>query len=380
MNKVVGDDKRTEDISNEDVSSLALSEDLEGLDKTFDPSLDLKSEQSFETEIDRHAQRFYGQGKLLLSGEYFVLDGAQALALPTKVGQSLHVKYSPSFEPVLYWKSFDVRGRLWLEARFEFWRFNCLDENPSSEVLMLQNVLRQVRKQNSHFLRDEVDVHVETHLGFPLDWGLGSSSTFIYNVAQWAYISPFELLFNTYGGSGYDIACAQSQGPILYSKHNADVNWQPVMFEPPFKNNLYFVYLGKKQNSRTAVEYYKSIETEHKSEIVERIGKITQRLTIVTTLEEFERLILEHENIISQNLDLPRAKTLYFDDFWGEVKSLGAWGGDFVMVTSQKSEGETKAYFNQKGFKVCLSYDELILDSSESSVEKTYGEGFNNVH
>ena len=37
-------------------------------------------------------QTFYSNGKLLITGEYVVLDGAKALALPTKFGQSLLVK------------------------------------------------------------------------------------------------------------------------------------------------------------------------------------------------------------------------------------------------------------------------------------------------
>ena len=53
-------------------------------------------------------QYFFGHGKILLSGEYLVLDGALSLALPTKVGQSLSVQYTPSFSPTLTWKSFDV--------------------------------------------------------------------------------------------------------------------------------------------------------------------------------------------------------------------------------------------------------------------------------
>ena len=35
---------------------------------------------------------FYSNGKLLISGEYFVLDGAKCLALPCKKGQLLKIK------------------------------------------------------------------------------------------------------------------------------------------------------------------------------------------------------------------------------------------------------------------------------------------------
>ena len=163
-------------------------------------------------------QNFFGYGKILLSGEYFVLNGADALALPTQAGQSLSVKYEQSFNPVLSWRAYDSNGELWFEADFEFWKFDILSPNKSDQKASIsQKLLRQARIQNKHFLRDEQNVYVETKLGFPKDWGLGSSSSLIYNLAQWAYISPFELLFETSKGSGYDVACAQSSGAILYN-------------------------------------------------------------------------------------------------------------------------------------------------------------------
>ncbi|PIZ07449.1 MAG: GHMP kinase, partial [Flavobacteriaceae bacterium CG_4_10_14_0_8_um_filter_34_31] len=45
---------------------------------------------------------FYGNGKLLLTSEYLVLDGAKALAIPTKYGQYLEVEKLS--EKVLLWK------------------------------------------------------------------------------------------------------------------------------------------------------------------------------------------------------------------------------------------------------------------------------------
>lgn len=304
--------------------------------------------------------RYFGQGKLLLTGEYFVLDGAKSIALPTRVGQSMSVHYSPSFNPTLVWKSFDVEGRLWLEAKFEFWHFDCLDENPSPEVLFLQKILRQARKQNSHFLRDEVDVTVETRLGFPLEWGLGSSSTLIYNIAQWAYVSPFELQFNTYGGSGYDIACAQSEGPIMYEKDSEGPHWSPVLFEPSFHKNLYFVYLGNKQDSREAINYYND-KSPFPADVFKSLSYISKSILDCQEINEFESLISDHERIISENLKLKTVKELRFSDYWGEVKSLGAWGGDFVMVTSKKTPEETRDYFLSKGLDVVIPYSELVL-------------------
>ncbi len=303
--------------------------------------------KSQRNDTNQYDQFFFGRGKLLLTGEYFVLDGATALALPVKVGQTLTVEYSQSYSPTLKWRSFDVNGRLWLESNFEFWKFNCLDDHLSKEVEFLQMILRQARKQNPHFLRDEVDVHVTTKLGFPLEWGLGSSSTLIYNIAQWAHIGPFELLFNTCGGSGYDIACAQSDGPILYEKQKSGPNWSPTKFNPPFADKLYFIYLGKKQDSQAGIKHYNQ-SWPYPPESVNALSEITREILKANTLDEFNFLISAHEQLVAKYLKLKTVKSELFSDFWGEVKSLGAWGGDFVLATSEKNYKETKAYFEEK--------------------------------
>jgi len=306
-------------------------------------------------------QFYYGHGKLLLTGEYFILDGAKSIALPTNLGQNLSVKYRRSNEPKLFWKSYDSTGKCWFEASYCLWRFNCLD-NTTEEADILKQILTNARKQNVHFLRDEVDVIVETRLEFPIGWGLGSSSTLIYNIAQWAYISPFELLQNTFGGSGYDIACAQSMGPITYEVQSRGPRWEACEFSPIFKDNIYFVYLNQKQNTKESIQRYNHIltDSELKKNTCAKIDIITKNILECIDLKEFEELIFEHENLISSTLDMPRVKDLHFSDFWGSVKSLGAWGGDFVMVTSNKPLAETKKYFSNKGFSEFLTFDDLI--------------------
>lgn len=63
-------------------------------------------------------QTFYSNGKLLITGEYVVLDGAKALALPTKFGQNLIV--SEGKGNVINWKSFDNDGSVWFESMLSF--------------------------------------------------------------------------------------------------------------------------------------------------------------------------------------------------------------------------------------------------------------------
>lgn len=305
-------------------------------------------------------QHFYGHGKLLLSAEYFVLDGALSLALPTTVGQSLNVKYRPSYEPYLYWKSYNREGKLWFEAKFEFWHFNLVQTLASPEALLLEKILKQVRNQNSHFLRDEVDVFVETRLEFPLTWGLGASSTLIHNISQWACVGSFELLFKTMGGSGYDIACAQSQGPILYKKSLHGPKWSMVYFDPPFKEYLYFVQLGKKQNTLEAINFYKSNNFGRKEHLISGLSNLTRQFVESKNLFDFERVLCEHEDLVSRTLGLKKVKDTLFSDYWGEVKSLGAWGGDFVLVTGYGKREKIQKYFAEKGYDVFIPFHELI--------------------
>jgi len=59
---------------------------------------------------------FYSNGKLILTAEYLVLDGAKALAIPTKYGQYLEVE--DISEKVLLWKSLDEHDMVWFEAIF----------------------------------------------------------------------------------------------------------------------------------------------------------------------------------------------------------------------------------------------------------------------
>lgn len=307
-------------------------------------------------------QFYYGHGKLLLTGEYLVLDGAKSLALPLKLGQTLSVKYKRSNNPKLFWKSYDVDNQVWFEASFELWHFNLLD-NKNEDAKTLQKILKQARFQNVHFLRDEVDVYVETKLEFNRKWGFGSSSSLIYNIAQWAYISPYELLQKTFGGSGYDIVCAQSMGPITYQLGKNGPQWSSVTFNPNFKENLYFVYLNRKQSTKNSIEAYKKLSIENKKELIKKINSITDLMIECIDLKSFEELLYEHENILSSGLGEKRVKELYFSDYWGAVKSLGAWGGDFVLVTSDRDSKQTIDYFNKNGYDVVFNFEQLVCQN-----------------
>ena len=306
------------------------------------------------------SQTFYGHGKLLLTGEYFILDGALAIALPCKLGQSMTLQPIETHDSILKWKSLDHENNPWFEATFDLYAFSLKKYTDRQIAITLQGILEIANSLNPFFFNPEKSYQIETHLDFPRNWGLGTSSTLVYNIAQWSKTDPFEILEATFGGSGYDIACAAAKGPILYKKENIKPQFEPCNFEPSFKENLYFIYLGKKQNSREGIQLYKR-KVKNQPKLIEQISKLTESIVESKSLANFEYYIEKHEDLVSKTLSLPKVKDQYFKDFPGTVKSLGAWGGDFVMATSEWGDLKTKEYFNEKGFEVFFKYKDLIL-------------------
>jgi len=297
---------------------------------------------------------FYGNGKLLLTSEYLVLDGAKALAIPTKYGQYLEVEKLS--EKVLLWKSLDEHNRVWFEAIFNISNDSLelfTEKNEVSETLLF--ILQQTKKLNPSFLLENKGYQITTKLNFSKNWGLGTSSTLISTIAAWAKVDAFTLLKNSFGGSGYDIACAIHDKPILFSNNEHPPIIEEVVLPWDFKDELFFVYLNKKQDSKQAIGRYKNLNTNKKEAIV-KVNALTQALISSKTLSAFENLLQEHEEILSNLLQLPKVKKAYFKDYPGIIKSLGAWGGDFVLATSK----EALDYFPSKGYSVIIPFTTML--------------------
>ena len=312
--------------------------------------------------------RNYSNGKLLLTGEYVVLDGATSLAVPTKFGQDLVVEAIE--EPHLVWGSYTNTGKCWFEAIFDLPKlrlknatFNS-DKEGNAEFVAetLQNILNEARKLNPDFLQTDKGLIVKTNLTFPQNWGLGSSSTLINNIANWANVDAYELLWNAFSGSGYDIACAQNDSPILYQLENQKPNIKQVDFNPNFKDELFFVHLNKKQNSREGIQRYNEYQSKRSfdssQDDIAEISNLSKEFIKANSTTDLVKVIEEHENIISSIIKLNPVKKTLFSDYFGAVKSLGAWGGDFVLVTGNE---DTPNYFKQKGFDTILPYSEMVL-------------------
>ncbi len=302
--------------------------------------------------------RFYSNGKLLLSGEYVVLDGATALAVPTKFGQDLIV--SEGANKQIKWISKDYDGTMWYNGTITFDEITNKNyiENIENVQSALLEILREAYLLNPSYINNSDGYTIVTNLTFPKYWGLGTSSTLINNIAQWLQIDAFKLLKNSFGGSGYDIASAQNDTPILYHLRNGNPVVTKIKYNPSFASNLYFVYLNKKQSSKGAIASYFSNKPVNLTSIISEVDSITAEMVSAISIEKMEHAMQKHENLLSNILEMQTAHEAHFSDYDGVVKSLGAWGGDFVLVTARTNPAD---YFISKGFDTIIPYRDMIL-------------------
>jgi mevalonate kinase len=305
--------------------------------------------------------KFFSHGKLLITGEYVVLDQALSLAIPTKKGQHMLIKEFAEEPRTLFWKSLGNDGNAWFEQKFLIPKKtksnnnsvicdpNAQNKNEVAEMLV--RILNKAISLNVDFLADK-SYQVETRLEFDRSWGLGSSSTLICNIAKWAEVDAFELSRASFGGSGFDIAVGMMGGDILY---RSPLLWEGYVYNPPFKEQLFFVHLNKKQNSREGISTYKTKNVS--SKILGAISSITEKIITCSDFNEFQKLLTEHEQIIADLIEKEPIKQVLFSDYPFAIKSLGAWGGDFILACGN---AQTPEYFKSKGFFTIISYQDLI--------------------
>lgn len=313
---------------------------------------------------------FHSNGKFLITGEYLVMHGAFALALPLKFGQWLQISEGVSAGEII-WKSF-VEEKLWFEGRFSIETLQPITTNDSEKAVFLSRLLGIARELNPSVLSNTMGYEVVSNANFDINWGLGSSSTLISNISYWFDINPFDLHFAVSKGSGYDIACARYAKPILYQLDQGKPVITQVDFNPRFKEQLYFVYLGKKQRSDQSILHFANAINPTATQI-DQITGITHNILKASTLMDFRKLTDEHERIISHILKMQKVKDLFFSDLDGSAKSLGAWGGDFAMITWEHGLEQLKNYTKSKGLNTVFRFEEMVLQSEEMLMQSTSG-------
>lgn len=298
--------------------------------------------------------RIFSPGKLLLTSEYFVLDGALALAIPTKPGQEFFFDEIHDRNSEIIWQAYH-QEKLWLSIKINYRNWTILDTNVEAPAKFVVSVLQHVQDLSNIRFHKENSYFLKTNLQFPPDFGLGSSSTLMNNLAEWAEIDPFLLNELALGGSGYDIAVAQEKSPILYQTLPENKIMR-IEFDPGFKNELIFIHLNQKQDSRDGIALYRS--KPRNNELIHELSEITKAVFLAKTIDEFTLYMNRHELLISSFLGIETAKEKYFPQYGGFIKSLGAWGGDFVLASKF---GDYKKYFSDRNFTRIFEWRDLVL-------------------
>ena len=297
--------------------------------------------------------RIFSPGKLMLTSEYVAVDGALVLAIPTKLGQELFYTENEDRKSLIFWEAYH-QNQLWLKTTIDYKNWKILETNDFKASEFILKTLKNVQNLSEIKLKNDTSYHIKTNLQFPSDFGLGSSSTLMNNLAEWANIDPFILNEISLGGSGYDVAVAKEKSAVLYSRFPERV-YETIDFQPSFKDELIFIHLNQKQDSREGISHYRFKPTS--TELINDYSVLTKKIVNSQNLEEFSELMTIHEQKLSDFLGIPTVKEKYFQNCPGFVKSLGAWGGDFVMASKFP---DYEAWFQKKGFPGIFIWNDLI--------------------
>lgn len=265
----------------------------------------------------------------------------------------------------IHWRSYDIHKVIWLEVVINTKDWSIAFSNNDSAAARLISILVTAKNLGSTVDFNQ-GFNIWTRLEFDQSWGLGSSSTLLSLVAQWTGVNPYQLASLTFGGSGYDIACALADGPISYQRNESHPTIQEIDFDPSYKDHLCFVHLGEKKDTQEALKMYASLKIDNKQNIIQQINELNQRILKAKDIAAFCQVLDEHETLISSALKLKKIKEERFSEFNGSVKSLGAWGGDFVLAASTQNIGKTITYFNSKDYKTVVLWEDMVLQRPKS--------------
>jgi mevalonate kinase len=297
---------------------------------------------------------YHANGKLLLTGEYLVLHGAKAIALPLNVGQQMAVSIDSECDSI-FWQAF-YQNQVWFSCELDSVDLSVLNATDTEKAATLVRILQAIKSLKPDFSL-EPGTSFKTTIEANPEWGLGSSSTLLSLLSQFSGVDPFLLNEMAFQGSGFDIACATADGPILYQR---GLPAEPVSLGYPFSDQLFLVYSGKKKGTAREVRSFLKERPVSEQQIADMTA-LSEEFAVCINQQDFNRLIEIHESMIGKIIGQTPVKKQFFPDFEGAIKSLGAWGGDFWLVSTAMTFQQISKYFENKGFTTVFKWFDLIL-------------------
>jgi hypothetical protein len=300
---------------------------------------------------------YYSKGKLLISGEYLVLQGAKALSVPLKFGQGMKVTETTN-PGVILWET-HVMDKPWFRAEFHGSDLEIREASNNRKAFFIRQLLKAGLKYQPGFFPGKDGCCIQNRINFDLEWGLGSSSSLVSNLAHWFDVDLFSFYRESFDGSGFDVFSARADTPVIYQLVGDVPVVEKTKLHPSVAEHLYFVYLGQKQDSQESVRIFKERAVPDPV-LIRAVSDLTLEMIAADDPVYFMDLMRQHESLVSGILGRPTARQLMFPGFKGEIKSLGAWGGDFIMACTFLSPGEVRSYFKEQKLDVVFSWNDIV--------------------
>ena len=283
----------------------------------------------------------------MLAGEYLALHGLETFAFPIKYGQKLTLWQSAKEGALLKWKSKNYEGKTWFTCEIE--TKNVLEKVTDNATVSgrICELIQLAKQLNPRFELNGTYM-IETQLEFDQSFGLGSSSTLVSLIAQWARVDVMQLQHKVFGGSGYDAAVCSIQKPLVYWKNEmGTANWALWEMNDEMSSDWLLCFPRKKVNSRSSLDQVKENlqKVVNDSVMMTQLDTILQQVKVADTTEALELSLEIWQAFISKCLGLSTAYTdLGIKKVNGGLcKYLGAWGGDIILV-NKKLFAENKTY------------------------------------
>lgn len=297
----------------------------------------------------------------MLAGEYAVMCGVEALALPVRAGQWQHVWEMPAKGvSKLVWQSKDADGGVWFECRVDTDIMHVSETTSETYSDTLLRLLFCIKEQKPELFLHK-NIRIETECEFNRSFGLGSSSTLVCNLAKWSGVNAHLLQERAFGGSGYDVAVGNLGRPLVYWLENNEPNWSSWQLPPDFTHDWYLAFPGEKQNSRDSLAGVKAQLDKISSDValLQQMNACIQAIKSPRSLPMLEAMLEMWQALLSQRLDLPRPyETLGLSPVKGGLcKYLGAWGGDVLLINRTFLQANEIAFENMELF----SWNEFVV-------------------